>query len=91
MIEAIDTEIGRLLVETGLADADSDGALELRPATRPTRWSSSSATTARLGNTVKEPFDRSRAKGTAYQTGVWVPLVVAGPLVKQPDREVTTW
>jgi hypothetical protein len=24
-----------------------------------------------------------------YQTGVWVPLIVAGPLVNSPDREVT--
>ena len=38
---------------------------------------------------MKPPFDPSRAKGTAYQTGVWVPLVVAGPLVNQPDRDVT--
>ena len=36
-----------------------------------------------LGTTVKLPFDSSRAKGTAYQTGVWVPLIVAGPLVEQ--------
>lgn len=35
------------------------------------------------------PFDTSRAKGTAYQTGVWVPLVVAGPMVSQPDRDVS--
>jgi hypothetical protein len=38
---------------------------------------------------VKVPFDPSRAKGTAYQTGVWVPLVIAGPLVEQPDRVVS--
>jgi arylsulfatase A-like enzyme len=42
-----------------------------------------------LGSTVKEPFDAPRAKGTAYQTGVWVPLVVAGPLVRDPDRVVS--
>src|SRR5262249_6334218 len=41
-----------------------------------------------LGFTVKLPFDSGRAKGTAYQTGVWVPLLVAGPLVKQANREV---
>src|SRR5690606_11708736 len=23
-----------------------------------------------------------------YQTGVWVPLIVAGPTVKEPDRDV---
>ena len=41
-----------------------------------------------LGYMVKLPFDSTRAKGTAYQTGVWVPLVVAGPLVNQPGRDV---
>ena len=37
---------------------------------------------------MKLPFDPTRAKGTAYQTGIWVPLVVAGPLVSQPGRDV---
>src|SRR5262249_24888495 len=41
-----------------------------------------------LGTTVKLPFDSSRAKGTAYQTGVWVPLVISGPLVSSPNRTV---
>ena len=41
-----------------------------------------------LGYSVKLPFDSDRAKGTAYQTGVWVPLIVAGPLVDSPDRTV---
>jgi hypothetical protein len=37
---------------------------------------------------VKLPFDLDRSKGTVFQTGVWVPLIVAGPLVKAPGREV---
>jgi hypothetical protein len=37
---------------------------------------------------VKAPFNFERAKGTVYQTGVWVPLIVAGPLVRKPDRDV---
>ena len=37
---------------------------------------------------VKPPFDVSRAKGYVYQTGVWVPLIVAGPLVSSPNRDV---
>ena len=41
-----------------------------------------------FANAVKAPFDISRAKATAYQTGVWVPLIVAGPVVVQPDRDV---
>src|SRR5699024_8461722 len=41
-----------------------------------------------LAQTVKAPFNPSRAKGTAYQTGVWVPLFVAGPDVAAPGRSV---
>jgi len=39
-------------------------------------------------SSVRAPFDPTRAKGSPYQTGVWVPLIVAGPLVKAPGREV---
>ena len=38
---------------------------------------------------MKAPFDPSRAKGFVYQTGVWVPLIVAGPQVVAPGRDVT--
>jgi len=41
-----------------------------------------------LGGSVKLPFNPNLAKGTVYQTGVWVPLIAAGPLVSQPNREV---
>jgi hypothetical protein len=41
-----------------------------------------------FGTTVKLPFDPTRAKATAYQTGVWVPLIVSGPMVNSPDRNV---
>jgi hypothetical protein len=37
---------------------------------------------------VKAPFNPTRAKATVYQTGVWTPLIVAGPLVRAPGREV---
>ena len=37
---------------------------------------------------MKVPFDSNRAKGYVYQTGVWVPLIVAGPSVASPGREV---
>jgi len=40
------------------------------------------------GQVVKPPFDLSRSKGTVYQTGVWVPLIVAGDRVKHPGRTV---
>jgi hypothetical protein len=32
-------------------------------------------------STVRLPFDPQRGKGTPYQTGVWVPLIVSGPMV----------
>jgi hypothetical protein len=87
MIEAMDTEIGRLLVKIGVAQRDADGGLRYDPA-------NSNTMIVIVGDngsfaaTVKQPFDGGRSKGTAYQTGVWVPLMVAGPLVAQPNREV---
>jgi hypothetical protein len=87
MIESLDYQVGRLLVETGLAERGADGRLIYRPRASDTMIVLL-GDNGSLGATVKLPFDPSRAKGTAYQTGVWVPLVVAGPLVKSPDRSV---
>lgn len=86
MIESMDTEIGRVLVETGIATI-RNGKLEL---------------TAEHANTmivvlgdngtyapaVKSPFNPARSKGFVYQTGVWTPLIVTGALVKDPGRDV---
>lgn len=87
MTEAMDTEFGRLLVETGLATRDGGGHLVYDP--------SASNTVivivgdnGSLGFAVKAPFSAALAKGTSYQTGVWVPLIVAGPQVVQPGRAV---
>ncbi len=88
MIEALDKELGRLLVEIGIARRGADGKLDYNPAKSDTMIVLV-GDNGTLGFTVKAPFDTSRAKGTAYQTGVWVPLIVSGPLVKRPDREVT--
>jgi arylsulfatase A-like enzyme len=87
MIEALDTEFARLLVSTGLAKRGHDGKLKYNPHNHDTMIVIV-GDNGTLGGTVKLPFDPKRAKGTAYQTGVWVPLVVAGPLVKKPDRDV---
>ncbi len=89
MLEAMDTKIGDLMVQTGLATRNSDGSLNYHPETTNTM-------VIIIGDNgtyapgVKAPFDPSRSKGWVYQTGVWVPLIVSGPLVASPDREVTS-
>lgn len=87
MTEAMDTEFGRLLVETGIARRADDGTLQYDP--------NASNTVivivgdnGSLGFTVKPPFNAQLAKGTTYQTGIWDPLIVAGPRVAQPGRVV---
>jgi arylsulfatase A-like enzyme len=87
MIEAMDKEIGRLLVSTGLASVKADGTLLYDPKASNTMIVVV-GDNGTLGNVVKAPFDPTRAKGTSYQTGVWVPLSVSGPLVVKPDRDV---
>ena len=90
MIEAMDAEIGRVLVETGIATRGPDGSLRYDP-------ERSDTMIVIMGDNgtyapgVKAPFNPLRAKATVYQTGVWVPLIVAGPLVKAPGREVRRW
>jgi len=87
MLEALDSEIGRLLVEAGLARRKSDGSLDYRPEETNTVLVVM-ADNGTYAPSVKAPFNPARAKGFPYQTGVWVPLIVAGPMVKQPDRDV---
>jgi hypothetical protein len=86
MIEAIDTELSRLLVSIGVASLNEDQSLSLNPDSNTMIVILGDNGT--FGDSVKLPFDSDRAKGTAYQTGVWVPLIVAGPLVNDPNREV---
>lgn len=88
MIEAMDAEIGRVLVETGLARWGKSGKLHYDP-------ERSDTMIVIMGDNgtyapgVKAPFNPERAKATVYQTGVWTPLIVAGPLVSAPGREVS--
>jgi hypothetical protein len=87
MIEALDTEVARLLVAIGLAYRRHDGRLIYRPHATDTMVIAVTDN-GTFGGAVKAPFDPNRSKSTVYQTGVWVPLIVAGPLVRRPDREV---
>src|SRR5258708_6607908 len=87
MIEAMDTEIGNLMVSSGLAQRNSNGTLDYHP-------EQTNTMVIIIGDNgtfapgVKVPFDTQRAKGYVYQTGVWVPLIISGPMVASPDREV---
>ena len=75
MIEAMDTEIGRLfaalgpqLAQTNVLFLGDNGSVQ---------------------NMAVAPFVSSRAKGTPYEGGLNVPLIVAGPAVQQGGREET--
>ena len=86
MEEALDAEVGRLMVETGLATAGPSGQLIYHPKETNTYFIFITDNGSN-GVAVKAPFDSSRAKSTAYQTGVWVPAIVSGPGVVKPGRE----
>jgi hypothetical protein len=86
MVEALDSEVGRLLTSTGLATRSASGQL-IYPAKNNT-YIVFVTDNGSTGTVVKNPFDASRAKSTVYQTGVWVPGIVAGPAVKRPGRQV---
>lgn len=91
MAEAMDSEIGRLLVELGLAARRADGSLDYQPEKTNTVvvvMGDNGTYVNSVKFTAPGRFDPTRAKGFAYQTGVAVPLLVAGPLVRQPGREV---
>lgn len=91
MVEAMDREIGRLLVEMGLARWAPDGTLDYDPAQTNTVvvvMSDNGTYVNSVKLTTPGRFDPARAKGSPYQTGISVPLLVAGPLVAEPGREV---
>ena len=70
MIEAMDTSIGRVL--------DS-----MAPEVRENTYVVFIGDNGTGGGSITEPFQSSRAKGTVYQGGVNVPLIVSGPGVAE--------
>lgn len=72
MMEAMDTEIGRLLAS-------------LTPAVRANTYVVFMGDNGSTRGTVTAPFAANHAKGTLYEGGVNVPLIVAGPGVAR-DR-----
>jgi arylsulfatase A-like enzyme len=87
MLYALDQEIGRLLVGAGLAQRLPSGQLDYRPEATDTMVILVGDNGTYLSG-VNAPYDPLRSKGTTYQTGVTTPLVISGPLVKQPGRMV---
>ncbi|MCA8952864.1 MAG: sulfatase-like hydrolase/transferase [Planctomycetes bacterium] len=75
MVESLDSEIGRLFTTLGPAVMASTNVIFLGDNGSVQRQSVA-------------PFDGTRSKGTPYEGGVNVPLIVAGPAVQQPGREV---
>ncbi len=83
MVEAMDTEIARLLAS--LPDDDGDGLPDdtLLILLGDNGGLNSSSTT-----TLPAPFDKARAKGSVYEHGVRVALCIAGAGVTEPSRDV---
>ena len=73
MVEALDTEIGRLLKQVTLADTT-------------VIFIGDNGTT---GGVIAPPYSRAKAKATMYEGGVRVPLLVAGSGVVSPNRRVS--
>ena len=99
MLNSMDREIGRLLASLNLATLDENGTIQTvvddNGYTQIPELQASNTMVVVVGDNgsffevTKLPFDPRRSKGTVYQTGVWVPLIVAGPLVEGPTgREV---
>jgi len=87
MTEAMDRETGRMLSELGLGSYDLNDVFTLTDPTETNTWIIVLGDNGSLGFTVMPPFSPTAAKATPYQTGVWVPMTVAGPGVAQPDRD----
>ena len=87
MLAAMDREIGRLLVSTGLARLGDRGELVYRPEATDTMVVIAGDNGTFLPS-VLPPYDPLRAKGTPYETGVLAPMIVSGPMVVGPGRTV---
>jgi len=91
MVEAVDRKIGDLLVGLRLARYNDDGTLDYHPEQTNTVvvvMGDNGTYVNSVKFTAPGEFDPMRAKASPYQTGVWVPLLVAGPMVASPGREV---
>lgn len=65
MMESLDSELGRLLASMPAAERDNTVIIFIGDNGTP-------------GKVAQPPYDRRRAKGTIYQGGIHVPMVIAG-------------
>lgn len=86
MEASLDHELGRFLVNIGVATHGDQGQLVYDGDSN--TYVILVSDNGSLGTTVKVPFDVTRAKSTAYQTGVWNPGLVVGPGIVEPGRAV---
>jgi arylsulfatase A-like enzyme len=80
MMEAMDTQIGRLLASMDAAVRDNTYVIFL-------------GDNGTSGGQVRAPFQNGRAKGTIYQGGVNTPLIITGPGIgpgAEPDALVNS-
>ncbi|MEI9863077.1 MAG: hypothetical protein WDN00_00670 [Limisphaerales bacterium] len=82
MLYALDKEIGRLLVGAGLARMDY-GKLQYLPEATDTMIIVC-GDNGTYYKSVNLPYNPLRAKASPYQTGVSGPLIISGPMVRQP-------
>ncbi|MFO0874064.1 MAG: sulfatase-like hydrolase/transferase [Phycisphaerales bacterium] len=88
MCEGVDRSIGEMLIDLGLMTKTKRGGFELVDPAITNTMIVVVDDNGSLGQTVLPPFAPKYAKQTVYQTGVWVPCIIAGPMVKQPGRSV---
>ncbi len=82
-IESLDVQLRRVLLATNLATLNKQGALTLNA---PDTVIVVVGDNGSFLNTVRGPFNPLRAKATAYQSGICVPLVAAGGPTVAPGR-----
>lgn len=76
MVEAMDTELGRLFATLGPTVMQNTHVLLI-------------GDNGTIPGIAEAPFDPLRSKFTPYEGGVNVPLIYAGPATVSPGREVT--
>lgn len=82
MFEDMDSQIGVLLEGLDLATLDEAGKIERLYLDERNTVLVIIGDNGSFGSSVRLPFSPNLAKGTVFQTGVWVPLIVAGPHVE---------